>query len=178
MSGLCGPNPPIKIRKALPGDAAEIYRVHTAAIQKKCASHYTDEQVENWVGRQEQAHYVPFIEKGEIIVAESGTDGKVLGFGQAIPDTILHQEGDPVNDAVQIRGLFVDPSCGSRGIGSALMQHMEEAAAREGAKTLTVHSSLNAVDFYRKCGFTPLEVLSHLVSRGGCLQCMKMTKTL
>ena len=77
--------------------------------------------------------------------------GKGVGFGH-LPDC---KESD--GKTMHIRGLFVDPDCGVKGVGSALMKEMEKRARDSLADCLTVQSSLNALEFYRKCGFIPLE---------------------
>ena len=168
------------IRKALTADVDDIHRVHTAAIQKKCSSHYSENEVEIWVERQNRAQYIPFIQDGQITVAQNLENNRVVGFGHVVPDTLLNQ-GDKRKSsqcAVQIKGLFVDPDCSCKGVGTSLLNHLEQIAVEQGADTLTVHSSLNAVEFYRKCGFVPLGLIAHEVSEQACLQCMKMIKTL
>ena len=65
---------------------------------------------------------------------------------------------------MQIKGLYVDPEHQSKGIGGNLMKYLEKTASEQGAKALTVHATLNAAEFYRKCGFDPLEVVEHHVS--------------
>jgi len=57
----------------------------------------------------------------------------------------------------EIDALFVDPDCGGRGIGLTLMQAMEALA--DPARPLVLSASLNAVPFYRRCGFEALRDL-------------------
>ena len=79
---------------------------------------------------------------------------------------------------MEIKRLFVEAGCGVKGVGSALMKEMEKRARDCSANCLLVQSALNAVEFYRKCGFTPLELTTHQMSEQSCLQCHKMMKTL
>ena len=59
------------------------------------------------------------------------------------------------------------------------MEYLEERAVEEGAEMLTVLSSINAINFYTKCGFVPLSDLTELkVTDDIFLQCTKMTKKL
>lgn len=165
----------LRIRNATEIDADDIYRIHTEAIRKKCSTHYGTEDVNVWVARQNKAKYLPFIAAKEIIVAEKA--GKVIGFGHLTADTGTDpKESD--EKTMQIRGLFVDPDCGVKGVGSALMKEMEKRAKECEAGCLIVQSSLNAVEFYEKCGFVALELTTHQMSEQSCLQCHKMKKKL
>lgn len=162
------------IREATEGDAEIIYKIHTAAIRAKCSTHYSIDDVRAWVDRQDKAKYLPFIEAHEIIVAEGG-ERTVLGFGHLSACDAKESDGK----TMQIRGLFVDPDCGVKGVGSALVKELEKRAKELGeADCLIVKSSLNAVEFYKKCGFVPLELTTHQMSEQSCLHCHKMTKKL
>lgn len=160
----------LTIRDAIEGDVDDIYNIHTEAIRKKCPSHYGTEDIDVWVARQNKAKYLPSIAAREIVVAEKL--GKVVGFGHLLDC----KESDW--KTMQIRGLFVLPDCGVKGVGSALMKELEKRARDCSADCLIVQSSLNAVEFYRKCGFIPLELTTHQMSEQSCLQCHKMMKKL
>lgn len=160
----------LKIRDAIEGDVDDIYNIHTEAIRKKCSSHYGTEDIDVWVARQNKEKYLPYIAAREIVVAEKL--GKVVGFGHLLDC----KESDW--KTMQIRGLFVLPDCGVKGVGSALMKELEKRARDCSAYCLIVQSSLNAVEFYRKCGFIPLELTTHQMSEQLCLQCHKMMKKL
>ena len=79
---------------------------------------------------------------------------------------------------MEIKRIFVDSDCSMKGVGSALMKEMEKRARDCSADCLIVQSSLNAVEFYRKCGFIPVELTTHQMSEQSCLQCHKMMKKL
>lgn len=49
--------------------------------------------------------------------------------------------------------FFVDPSHQRKGIGTALLQKVEEGAMQQGLRQLTVHSSLAGVSFYESMGY-------------------------
>lgn len=166
----------LTIRKATEIDADDIYRIHTEAIRKKCSTHYGSEDVNVWVARQNKAKYLPFIAGKEIIVAEKL--GTVLGFGHLTLSVTGTDPEESDRKTMQIRGLFVDPDCGVKGVGSALVKEMEKQAKECEADCLIVQSSLNAVEFYKKCGFVALELTTHQMSEQLCLQCHKMMKKL
>lgn len=56
-----------------------------------------------------------------------------------------------------IGGLFVHPEHMGEGIGSKLLEKLEEKALEEGIDEMTSLASLEAVDFYSKNGYRPVE---------------------
>ena len=81
------------------------------------------------------------------LVAEA--KGRVVGFAVTLP----RQDGD-----VELDGLFVEPGHWREGIGKALV-----AAARGGA-VMHVVANLNALAFYRACGFIDGEMIEMQLS--------------
>jgi ribosomal protein S18 acetylase RimI-like enzyme len=56
-------------------------------------------------------------------------------------------------EEAQVRGMAVDPEYASRGIGSSVLQALEEHAARAGVKRIVLHGRENALAFYRRNGY-------------------------
>jgi GNAT superfamily N-acetyltransferase len=54
-----------------------------------------------------------------------------------------------------IRSVFVDPRWARCGIGTALMQHVEDDALQHGVRYLEMKATLSGVDFYRARGYRP-----------------------
>ena len=160
----------LTIRNAIEGDEDVIYNIHTEAIKKTCSSHYGTEDVDVWVAWQNKAKYLPSIAAKEIVVAEKL--GKVVGFGHLLDC----KESD--GKTMEIKRIFVDPDCSMKGVGSALMKEMEKRARDCSADCLIVQSALNAVEFYRKCGFISLGLSIYHLSEQWCLQCHNMMKKL
>jgi GNAT superfamily N-acetyltransferase len=75
-------------------------------------------------------------------VAERG--GKIVGFMVVLPRI----DGD-----ADLDGLFVEPETWKTGIGTRLVREAERWAADEGAVSLHVVASPQAVGFYAACGF-------------------------
>jgi putative acetyltransferase len=75
-------------------------------------------------------------------------------------------EGEP--ETARLRKVFVHPERARQGIGTMLVLDAERRAAAAGYGQLAVRASLNAVPFYRRLGYRPVE--SQTVSRPGDLQ--------
>lgn len=62
----------------------------------------------------------------------------------------------------QIRYMAVNPKYKNKGLGSAILQSLEQAAADANIKSLFLHARENAVAFYEKHGYK-IEKASHLL---------------
>jgi putative acetyltransferase len=57
----------------------------------------------------------------------------------------------------KVSGIFVEPERNDKGIGSKLLEKIEEEAAEKGIERLEVLSSLEAIYFYQKNGYSTKE---------------------
>ena len=63
-------------------------------------------------------------------------------------------------DGATVRSVFVKPRLQGRGIGRALMDHIEALAAARGVGSLSVPASVTARQFYQRLGYSTVrEVL-------------------
>lgn len=152
------------VRRAGEGDAEGIWRVHMRAIRDIAKSHYTPEEIEAWASPRNPAHYIESIRNKEFYVAEE--DGAVIGFG-----ALDHEENE-------IEAVYVSPEVVRRGVGSAILQRLEERALDLGLKSLKMDASLNAVPFYRSAGYESQKGMKHRLACGVEIGCMLMTKEL
>jgi GNAT superfamily N-acetyltransferase len=74
-------------------------------------------------------------------------------------------EGEP--GTARIRKVFVHPERARQGLGTTLVLDAERRAASAGYTQFAVRASLNAVPFYRRLGYRPVE--PQTVSRPGDL---------
>lgn len=160
----------VHLRQAQVTDAEEIYAVHTAAILELCSSCYSEEDVKEWAGRQAPRQYIPWIEGQELTVAIS-TLGHVIGFGHLI-------ESNKSGRLCQIKGLFVSPKWSRKGVGTALLQHLEDQARVQGYTRVFLNASLNAEGFYERMGYSIDDPTSKHVCCDQSLQCVAMSKNL
>lgn len=133
----------IKIRPAAAEDRHVLWQVHTQAIRQSAKSHYDAMQVEAWAGRLTLEGYR--LPNPDVYLVAETKDGRVVGFGE-------------INiDVGEIEAVFVDPEFGRRGIGSQILQALEDSARRQGLTALVVDASLNAVEFYERSGYKQAE---------------------
>jgi putative acetyltransferase len=152
------------IRKALKSDSQAIWKVHLDAIKNVCSSHYTPKQVNVWAGKIKPSSYLDSIESKEMFVAE--LDSKIVGFGQLNPGN------------GEIEAVYVSSTHLKMGVGQHLYQTLELIAKEKGIQRLSLISSLNAIEFYRRLGFIPKEETVHKIADDTTLQCVEMEKVI
>lgn len=155
----------MRIRRAVPADAAEIWAIHSRAVRHGCATHYPPEDLAAWSARASPATCADAIATRHVVVAERD-DGRLAGFAQLDPS-----EGT-------IDALYVDPDCANRGVGRALMETLEAAARALGLEALVVEASLNSVPFYGAMGYGHECWARHSLGGGHHIACAVMSKRL
>lgn len=86
------------------------------------------------------------IQAGGLLVAK--VDNRTVGFG--VIDT-------PASE--QIKQLYVARAYQKKGIGGQILRELETIAMRAGLVAVMLHASPQAVDFYRRAGYTVVETL-------------------
>jgi GNAT superfamily N-acetyltransferase len=130
-------NEKMALRRAVAADAGPIHELHLRSVRQLCREVYSLEIIEGWLRNRAPRGYLPGIQREEMYVAE--IDGKIVGFGHAVPG--------------QIEAIFVDPAFVRRGIGSKLMENGIKMAAAGASGTIKIESTLNARPLYEKFGF-------------------------
>lgn len=162
----------MRVRKATTRDAREVYRVHEASIIELGVEAYDDEQVAAWGAGRSPDDY-EFDGPGAFLVAEA--DGRVVGFGSVTPSPGDHLD-TPVD--AEVTAVYVHPDHARRGVGSRLLRALETVARVWDARTLALHASLNAVEFYEQAGFEKGRETTHAFSGDADGRVVEMTKTL
>lgn len=130
----------VTIRKAIETDAVRIHELHIESVRKLCSAVYSPEIIDGWLKNRRPEGYIPGIWRGEMYVAE--LNGKIIGFGHAVPGEIL--------------ATYVDPAYMRRGVGKMLMGHGMKMANVKAPGIIKIDSTLNARTFYEAMGFKVL----------------------
>ena len=154
---------PFLIRKAVADDSNAIWATRNAAILAQCIGFYSSSDLEVWTDGAPTDRFVQsVIDKWHVAVA----DNRVVGTG--IIDVV----------SGHIDAVFVQPEMMRRGVGTSMMNYLERIAVAYGLCRLTLDSTLNAVSFYRGCGFIGEQISEYKSPRGITLMCIPMTKIL
>ena len=116
----------MKIRRARPGDRDAIREIYTSAA----GSHAGLD-----AARRDQ-----LVEAGALLVAED--QGRVIGFGSI-----------EVSAGEHVRWLYVLPGRQKGGVGSALLNRLEQIGWEAGLKSIRLHAAPAAAGFYRRNGY-------------------------
>lgn len=128
------------IRPATEQDYIAMDRLQTAAVRNWCASVYSSELIDSWVGTPKPERYLRNARQGSnYYVIPGGKD--LAGFCG------IHLE------RCLIDAVFVAPELGGQGVGSRMLGYLFMLADQSGIEQLLLESSLNAVGFYSRHGF-------------------------
>jgi enoyl-CoA hydratase len=125
------------------------------------------------------------IEDGTYFAIENGA-GKIVGCGGWSRRATLfggdHSAGrdarllDPALEPARVRAMYTHPDWTRRGIGRRVLELCEEAAAREGFRTLELVATVAGEPLYSAYGFTLLERIEVPTSLGVTVPCARMAK--
>jgi GNAT superfamily N-acetyltransferase len=127
-------------RAAIPADAQALHELRLRSILELAPHGMSLQQAREWADKGSLESMVQRLEKTEAWVAEVGE--KIVGW-VAIRDDYL--------DA-----LYVDPNNARTGIGTELLEFVENVLRRRGVCTIRADASLNSVGFYVRRGYEPL----------------------
>ncbi|GHT81255.1 acetyltransferase [Betaproteobacteria bacterium] len=151
------------IRDFIPGEETELRRVFMSSVHTLARDFYTEEQLNAWASAAcDQQKWASKIIAMRPFVAT--VEGQIAGYAD------LQASG-------YIDHFFVSGDFSGQGIGSALMQHLHEVAARRGLSQLSAQVSLSAESFFIKHGFLVDERQTALVM-GTPLANARMSKAL
>lgn len=151
------------LRPAVTDDVEQILFVHVAAIIDRGPSAYSDRQVAAWAAKTEGTdRYVIAIEEPTIDLVVATVDDRVIGFGQ------------PDRDVGEIEALFVDPEWMGRGIGSNLLQELEQRIIADGFDVVRLRAVRNATEFYEERGYERVETVENQTTAGISVRSVRM----
>lgn len=153
----------LEIRRAEPSDAQTAFDIRLQAIRHQCIGAYTAEQMLVWTAGAAKDGYSDLMEKHFYL-------GCIQGEPVATGMLDL--------DNSEIGAIFVLPGFMQQGIGLKMLSHLECLARELGLKAVNLDATLNAADFYRRCGFVGDEPAVYHAPSGLQLACVPMAKRL
>jgi len=153
----------MRLRQATAADVPAMVDLHGRAVREVCAREYAPEQIEEWLANPREENIGRHVATGLVYVCVDD-GGAVVGFAERRGESIAT--------------LYVDPRHHGHGVGSMLLQRLEEDARAEGLTELTTHSTTNAVTFYERHGFVHLELVDCPVTTQRPLAAWSMRKDL
>jgi GNAT superfamily N-acetyltransferase len=153
----------VHIRKAIIDDAPITFAIRREAIRAQCRDHYPWRDLEIWTS-------------GEM----SETFAKRVADQFYVAVMYEHVVGTGMVDLAigKIDAIFVLPEYMGRGIGRAMMRHLEGLAVSSGLRDIHLDATLNAAPFYRAMGFEGEGRAIYESSLGVSLACVPMIKRL
>ncbi len=139
------------------------FSIRREAILARCTGFYPRRDLAIWTsGAMSEAFVRRVAEHFHVAVV----DGQIVGTGMIDLAT------------GKIDAVFVLPGYMGRGVGRALMEHLESLALGAGLGSIHLESTLNAAAFYRSLGFEGEGQSIYESSLGVRLACVPMVKRL
>lgn len=168
------------LRPAVLCDVVVLVALHADALRHLSSAYYDKRQIEaglRHIGTLDPA----LIDAGTYFVAVS--DDEIIGCGGWMPAGQLVGCGKPNgNDigagtnAAAIRSVFVSPAHAGKGIASVIMKHTEAHARAAGYDVFELLSTLNAMTFYVRHQYRPVQAENIEMPGGLILPAIKMLK--
>jgi GNAT superfamily N-acetyltransferase len=111
--------------------------------------------------------------EGEMVACGgwSRRDKLYTGSGDAAGDA---RALDPATEPARVRAMFVRADWTRRGLGRRILEACEDAARREGFRTLALVATLPGLPLYLAYGFVPLEETDVMMPNGVTIPCVSM----
>ncbi|WP_135363597.1 GNAT family N-acetyltransferase [Halosimplex halophilum] len=137
----------MNFREATTSDTRVMSRIQREALLERAEGRYSPDQLRHMVAAESDREIVPekrvSSEENRYVIVED--EGNPVGYG-----------GISIGEGILL-ATFVEPSVADQGIGSRIVRHLHDIARDEGHENLRTYASLNAVEFYRKLGYTEVE---------------------
>lgn len=157
--------PGMELRPYQPQDARATREVFERAVHMTASRDYSSEQIDAWapvgIADADLAAWSNARNSAHTVVAVEGD--QVVGFT------------DLVDGALDM--LYVDPSVGGRGVGTALVDAILNLARERGIDAVETYASLTARALFERHGFVVVEQRSPVVG-GVTMTNFKMSRSL
>jgi len=152
-----------EMKRATPDDAGIAFEIRRLAIRHQCIGAYSEQQMLDWTKGSAQDGYDTLMQKHFY-----------LGY----------VEGEPVATGMldlelrEIGAIFIHPDFMQRGLGKRMLRFLEALARDLGVAEVYLDATLNAADFYRRCGYVGEGSAVYQSPSGLQLACVPMVKKL
>ena len=153
----------LEIKRAHHGDCRAAFDIRRQAIRHQCIGAYTTQQLDVWTAGAAEDGYCDLMEKRFYL-------GCIQGEPVATGMLDLERR--------EIGAIFVLPGFMQRGIGKRILDYLECLARDLGLEEVNLDATLNAADFYRRCGFVGEQTAIYHSPSGLQLACIPMVKAL
>ncbi len=153
----------LEIKRAGQGDAQVAFDIRLQAIRHQCIGAYTVEQMMAWTKGSASDGYDVLMKKHFYLGC---IDGQPVATGMLDLDNR------------EIGAIFVLPDFMQRGIALRMLSHLERVARDLGLKEVMLDATLNAEDFYRRCGYAGEASAIYHSPSGLQLACVPMAKSI
>jgi putative acetyltransferase len=159
----------LAIRPFSDSDAEAVLNVHYSAIHGCASSDYDADTLNEWA---------PPVDPMRVdgLLREKVADGMTMLVATEVDDVVGFASIVPSRST--LRAVYIASRFQRRGIGKKLLAAAEEFAKQQGVSTLHLNSSLNAVAFYRACGYEKVGDGVHRLRSGRQMACIQMSKRL
>ena len=153
----------LEIKRATPDDAERAFEIRREAIRGQCIGAYSAEQMALWTRGHASDGYSVLMEK-QFYMGWLNDEPVATGM-------LDLADGE-------IGALFVLPAYMGQGLGKAMLAHLEGVARQQAIEQVMLDATLNAVSFYRACGYVGDEQAVYRSPSGLVLACVPMVKRL
>lgn len=153
----------LDIRRATQGDAQTAFDIRRQAIRHQCIGAYTEQQMLAWTVGAAKDGYDTLMEKHFYL-------GCIQG--RPVATGMLDLENS------EIGAIFVLPDFMGQGLGLKILNYVECLARDLGLEEVNLDATLNAAEFYRRCGYVGNESAVYHSPSGLELACVPMVKAL
>lgn len=174
-----------KLRLAIEADIPALHQLIEASVHGLQANDYTPSQMEGALGTVLGLDTL-LIADQTYFVAESAADNRIAGCGGWSKRKTLFGADrgpgrepellNPVTDAAKVRAIFVHPDFARRGLGSLILETVEDAARAAGFHRFEMGSTLTGVPLYTLKGYVEVERVNVPLWNGEALPIVKMVK--
>jgi len=157
----------ISYRIAVSADAEALLHTRRETVINNAAEKYPRAVLESWAAKTDAetiSQEIEALKNPDRITIVAETEGKIIGIC-----TVGISEG-------LLKQCYVLPEYNGLGIARELVKRIEAISQENGLKSLQLSSSLIALEFYKKQGYSELNSYDYELENGLKMPCVMMEK--